>query len=435
MNIEALPLAVALSLAIQDPGSGGSPDAAPAPLMTQAELEALSLEVSGQVAALRGTPFKRPVKVELANKARIIEYMTMMTEELSSEEELRREGLRYQVLGLFDPEDDIVELSKSFYSSQVAGFYDPMAEAFFLVDTMPASMAGMIMAHELTHALDDQYFPLDVPMKAKHDQTDALLAFMSVAEGSGMQTMSAWMGEHLDMAAMGDMAGMMAEQTAALGAILLLMALAQFAVYTQGLAFLQAGGDGALEKAFANPPRSTEQVLHPEKYWDPAAADEPLSVTLNAADVRGWELLDEGTLGELMLALLTEPQEGGELTLADVMALQSGPFTNLSASGWGGDRFALLGKDDALVFVSVSAWDSPVEAAEFRGALSVLGDDMGRKARALAAARSSKDTAPGGFRLLETEAPDEVRFLIAVGASTSKAERALRKLDVARSAD
>ena len=113
------------------------------------------------------------------------------------------------------------------------------------------------------------------------------------------------------------------------------------------------GGFEAIDQAFKNPPSSTEQVLHPEKYL---AGDEPHSVELpDLASALGstWELQDEGVLGELLIRI----HLGTFLTAGQALA---------AARGWGGDGYSLLKDDQGRQLMAVGfSWDSTAEAEEF----------------------------------------------------------------------
>lgn len=137
--------------------------------------------------------------------------------------------------------------------------------------------------------------------------------------------------------------------------------------YGQGEAFVAAlrdeGGWDAVDAAYADPPVSTEQILHPEKYF--GARDDPTPVALPdpaAALGDGWTLVHENALGELQTAVLLANQEASGF----------GPLPEAAAAaaaGWDGDRYALWTDGQAEVLVWRSVWDGDAEAAEFVAAL------------------------------------------------------------------
>jgi len=135
--------------------------------------------------------------------------------------------------------------------------------------------------------------------------------------------------------------------------------------YTAGLSFVQAlmasGGYAAVNAAFANPPASTEQILHPEKY---AAHEAPVAVSipggLPALLGSGWSEAGRDTLGEENLRVWL-----GQL------GASSQAFA--AAAGWGGDRLVLYeGPNGATQLAVVTAWDTATDADEFATALGVM---------------------------------------------------------------
>jgi hypothetical protein len=118
------------------------------------------------------------------------------------------------------------------------------------------------------------------------------------------------------------------------------------------------GGFALLNQKLERPPRSMEQVLHPEKYLD--RVDEPVEVAL--PEVGQAKPSFEGTLGEFLIRVLLRAGPEGEAAAG-------------AAAGWGGDRYAILERESGpyrLVWRSV--WDSEADAREFRDVLKAYAD-------------------------------------------------------------
>lgn len=260
----------------------------------------------------------------------------------------------YKLLGLIEPDADLRELSGDLFGEGVAGYYDPRDGRLRVVDgsgTGTRVLEEMILAHELTHALEDQRFGLSTE-PATDDRT---LARSALYEGSATEVMYAYVGEHFS-----------AEET--LGALLssafedtgdlppFIQAQVLFA-YVGGEAFIRdllgRGGWGLVDTAFeVRPPSSTEQILHPDAYIE---ADEPKPVRIRAA-LPGWERSLAGTWGELQ----TRELLGG---------------SSRAAAGWGGDRYELWRRGDEAALVMRWRWDTPRDEAEFAARLrDVMGD-------------------------------------------------------------
>ena len=148
--------------------------------------------------------------------------------------------------------------------------------------------------------------------------------------------------------------------------------------YLKGQAFLAGHPDGmeipaAIRRAFEKPPRSSEQVLHPDKYWDDAQRDEPRHVRFERAALpAGWEVRGENGLGELGLGFVVEPlkSRGG---VANPFALMAPRLTWEASEGWGGDRWILLARgEEDRVLVLATVWDTPEDAREFSAAVEEL---------------------------------------------------------------
>lgn len=352
------------------------------PDFTQAELEELSERIGKQVEELRGDKFKRPVAVSVADKAGFIDYAKDRMDRTTTEDQLWADDKIAKLLGLFDPKKDLLETQMTFLESQVGGFYDPETESFALMKSFDGGLAKIILAHELTHALDDQLFDIDGKLDELAGNADAQLAFHAVVEGSGTATMNEWtiqnIGDEIsaeEMQASAELTGAGLDEAPAVIWRPTLM------VYMRGAAFLKRSElvmDGQLPtikvdkddlvQAFTNPPRSTEQVLHPDKYWDEEERDEPKPVAIDTSRLveDGWNLVTEETMGEAILALATaKEKERGGLDISNPMSIFAIRYTNRAAEGWGGDRYVLLTKDGQIYFRLSTVWDTEKDADQF----------------------------------------------------------------------
>ena len=111
----------------------------------------------------------------------------------------------------------------------------------------------------------------------------------------------------------------------------------------------EKGGFALLNKSLLQPPRSTEQVLHPNKYLT-SPTDEPILVELPRT--RGRDVDSEGRLGELLIRTLLAPVVGT-------------PMAIKAAAGWGGDAYAVIYGDAGYTLIWKSLWDTPEDMKEF----------------------------------------------------------------------
>ena len=280
-------------------------------------------------------------------------------------------------LGLLPAGASLRAITLAFQAGQVAGYYSPEDDELFVV-----SRSGRIggaekatYAHEFTHQLQDQRFDLGALGIDASDQSDQALARLALVEGDATAVQTEWMTSYLDARELGEVLAA-ALDPAALEALqnapAYLRDTATFP-YEDGFAFvsriLAGGGYGAVDAAYADPPDSTEQVLHPDLYLQrqapiPVAIPSGLAQDLGA----GWTVATQDTLGELIFRIWL--REGG-VSVANARA---------ASAGWGGDRLALLrGPDGAIAVALLTEWDTSADADEFAAAarLAVAGMPSG----------------------------------------------------------
>jgi hypothetical protein len=383
---------------------------------TQAELEQETAAILKDLEQMRGESFLRPVEVRVATKEDLLEYVKQRTKETYPPERMAADETIGKMLGVLDPDMDLWETTLALLESQVGGFYDPASDSFSLMGQFPKGIAPAILAHELDHALDDQLFDIDGKLEGIADVTDRAAAYWCVVEGSGQNVGSMWVMQNLDRVDLSSFASFQAETQAGLDAAPQWLWKPLIGAYFQGASFLvrkpgvMAGAATAaknedIRAAFEDPPRSTEQVIHPEKYWDPELVDEPREVAVESEQLPdGWEVVREDVLGELLLAIVaTTPASRASLDLSNPATLMAISFTNELASGWGGDRVVLVANEDARVMRLVTVWDTERDAAEFYGGMSQILPDIDDAVDAMNPSRKTKAGAT-----LEYGAADEV---------------------------
>jgi hypothetical protein len=351
------------------------PEQPPAPESTATEIAALPTldpvdaalmdTAEGQVAALRGLETLRPVERALMTREQLLAYVTGDFEEDFSPQEARDYALTLAAFDALDPDTDLYTLLLQLYAEQIAGFYDPETEQIYVIagaDTM-GQMERLIYAHEYTHALQDQHFDLEaLGLRDDADKVyddDHLAAIQALVEGDATLLTQQFLEAHYTpdemMELLEEMEGI---ETPVFDAAPEVLSDGLMFPYTHGLIFAQAlydeGGWAAVDRGYADPPRSTEHILHPERYL---AGDEPqvvsmppLTDTLGA----GWRQVEANVAGEYFLRYYLAQQ----LRSREAKA---------AAEGWGGDRYAVhyRASDGALVLALRVAWDTPADAEEF----------------------------------------------------------------------
>ena len=301
-------------------------------------------------------------------------------------------------LGLLPPGASLRAITLDFQAGQVAGYYSPEDDELFVVSRSggvgPAEEATY--AHEFTHQLQDQAFDLGALGFDAIDQSDQALARLALVEGDATSVQTTWMTQNLDARELGEVlaAALDPEALEALRrAPAYLRDTATFP-YQDGFAFvsrlLADGGYDAIDAAYANPPDTTEQVLHPDLYFERDPAVE-VAIPGGLAEQlgTGWTVGAQDTLGELILRIWL--REGG-VQVTDSLA---------ASAGWGGDRVALLrGPDGALSIALLTVWDTTTDADEFA-----------------ASARIAVGKLPSGGAVAHTE--DTSTVAIAIGGNAA----------------
>jgi hypothetical protein len=326
-------------------------------------------EVLEQVSALTKLSLRTPVKKSLRSREEIRAYvLKRMREDKSADERYAAERAAV-AFGLvpkdFQMEAFLVEL----LTEQIAGLYDPEGHEFYIADWIPLEDQRMVMAHELTHALEDQHFHLEKWLKAARPDDDAELAREAVLEGSATAAMIEYLlqgsGRSLKDLPDVDPELLLGElgDTPTLKKAPPFIKDALIFPYFSGLrfskAFLEKSGWSGLASLFEHPPISTQQILHPELYREgrrPVHGDLPVNPKL----LRGaWKKLVDNTLGEFGWKEVLQQGLGKERAVA-------------LSSAWSGDRYVLLEEKSTkkLLLVYRVFWSDEEHAARFFGQYS-----------------------------------------------------------------
>jgi hypothetical protein len=299
----------------------------------------------------------------------------MLNEPLDSEDREWIQELEWIYKSLFIiPESwnllDIYENGSS--GAGIAGFYDPEDEKMYIVGEIHSEeYVNYILAHEYTHALQDQNFDLEEYMDRESFDVD--FARLCSIEGDATLTMEKWSDENLDEL---DKRIIELEGTIQVLSSIdftgregysneVLSEMAYFP-YDGGLEFVKNvyddGGYEAVNQLFTTkPPLSSEQVLHYEKYLE---YEKPDNVSF-FGDVSGLTLEFSTTVGEKILSEMLIYNEGSS---EDWMS---------TARGWGGDRMLGYSSGDDFLTVLVTQWDSTDANGDFSTSYDRMIDSIG----------------------------------------------------------
>lgn len=362
-------LFLALSLFAASASLAQAP-AAPVPdTKSPADFAAQADAVLKELSEITGLDQRLPLKKSLRSRQEIRDYVIReMNEEKTAAE--RYAGKRSaEAFGLIPKGFDLDSFMVDLLTEQIAGVYDPKSHEFYVADWMADEDKSDVMAHELTHALEDQHFQIEAWEKAARPNDDAELARDAVLEGSATAAMMDFMlrgtGRSLQdlpeidpsllVGSLGD-SPMLQKAPPFIKDTLLFP-------YFSGLTFtasmLKVDGWKTLPGIFARPPLSTQQIMHPDLYRSykvPAAVGLPsLENTLGT----GWKKLEENTLGEfgwkeVLKQFLDEPRAAA--------------LTNF----WEGDRYGVYEESGSkkLLLITHLRLASEAQANRFFGQYS-----------------------------------------------------------------
>jgi hypothetical protein len=346
--------AILATLALTTVGCAGAPETGyEGPFKDQVDRVIPALEAS------TGLTFKTPPKLEMRTREQVGEFLEQQFNEQLSPLEIQGVEAAYKRFGLLPDTLDLRQFLLDLLTEQVAGYYDPKTDVLYIVEGATPDITSITISHELVHALQDQYFPLDSAQTLKGDN-DRQVALQSVVEGQAMYEQMAAMlgGSDFGLRLPGGwdrIRETIRDQQASMprfaNAPMLIQETLLFP-YISGAEFTrQFKRERPGQTIFSPLAASTEQILHPEKLLD-SVPDWPTRIELGAP--RAGSLIHEDNLGEFETRLFLYQH------LNEVGTAAAG------AKGWDGDRYQLVQVAGGSGIGWLSVWDSAIEAAEYR---------------------------------------------------------------------
>ncbi len=342
------------------------------------------------VPSIRKLPMKHPIQPRFMTRSQLKDYIVAELEKEVSDEEMKRMDRALKVFGFVPASMNVEELLINLYTEQIGGFYNARTKEMFLIledpvkrtiltrwfkgDEFNTAEQRTTLSHEMTHALADQHFDLSALDNATRHNEDMAMAVAALVEGEATLVMMSEMlkGEatsellvQIEPARMDATFQILNVTMSIFGGRTMRTAPSIFRrtlvfPYHKGIVFVlhltNRNGWDAINQAFRDPPLSTEQILHPEKYW--GERDVPTGIELpELAEQLGdaWTSLGSDTLGELQMSILFERHSTGDA----------------AAAGWDGDRYEVYERADGQLGLTwFTTWDSPQDAAEFADQVS-----------------------------------------------------------------
>ncbi len=346
-------------------------ETAPPPTSSQAEFVQAADEVLHDMSEITGLSLVYPLKKTLRSRDEIRAYVIRQMDEDKDAGQRYADAKSAEAFGLLPKNFDLDSFMVELLTEQIAGLYDPKAHEFYIANWIPLNDQRMVMAHELTHALQDQHFKIETWLKAARPNDDAELAREAFLEGSATAAMVDYllqgtgksvteMPEFDPSILTGDLGNTPSLQKAP-PFIKDTLVFPYFSGMTFTAAALKPSGWSSLGKVFSNPPASTQQIMHPNLY---KSGHVPQRVTLPSMEKqlgKDWKKLDDNLLGEfgwleVLKQFLDEPR--------------AKPL----AAAWEGDRYQLFENQSSkrLLLITRLHVASPEQTARFFSRYSEL---------------------------------------------------------------
>ena len=324
--------------------------------VTKVPTPAAIAEVENQVEAVRGLGYERPVNIEPITTGEMDRRLRDYFDAYYPKRFYARRSDAWATIGAIPRNVGILEALNAYQQGQVLGYYNSQNEE--LVYTGDANLDRIehfVLAHELTHAIDDQHFDLDRldDMVIRCDD-EVFQAALGVVEGSANHFATQVL-LRFPVSAPGSLSG-----GGSAGEVPPLITEIQAYPYTAGQRFVDAladqGGPAAVNRALRRFPTTTEQILHPSKF--PGDVAEPVDVP-DFAPTFGptWRDHDVMIVGEVWLKALLN------LRLEEDAAVSG-------AAGWDGGIYRAWSDGSEVAVIMSTVWDTPKDAKEFSDTMS-----------------------------------------------------------------
>ncbi len=377
-----------------------SSPSAPSTASNNPEFLATVDEVLKDMSEITGWQLKSPLKKSIRSREEIHAYVLEQMNDEKDAKERYASSRSAEAFGLIPKGFNLESFLVDLLTEQIAGLYDPKAHEFYIADWIAPDEQRMVMSHELTHALQDQYFHIEAWAHAARPNDDAEMARESVLEGSAMAGMLEYTlrDKGLKLRDLPDIdpsifIGDLTETPLLKKAPPFIKDSLMFP-YFSGLTFsmsvLRTGGWNGFSAVFANPPASTQQIMHPDLYRS-GKVPAPLKVDLpNRTPGGGWNKLEENCLGEF----------GWKEILKQFLADERAKKV---AAAWDGDDYATFEQKDTkrLMLFTRTRFNTEEMAANFFAAYS----------EALKKKYPERTHAASGEQNLAFDTPDSSVFL------------------------
>ncbi|MGZ4152114.1 MAG: hypothetical protein ACXVP3_06685 [Actinomycetota bacterium] len=331
-------------------GSGVTPEGPTPPAIATVEHE---------VETVRGLTYTSRVGVEPVTQAQIDRRLAKSFDKTNPVDADARRSQAWATIGVIPPGTSLHRALLAFTTGQVVGYYNSETKKLvYLGDTQLSLNERFILAHELTHAIDDQHFGLSrLDGIAAHCDDEAFMAALGAVEGSA-QFFATQVILRFPNTGTGGASG--STGGGSLAGVPPFLSNIELWPYTVGMAFIQRldaeGGSARVNQALRHFPVSTEQVIHPDRY--PGDVPQPVDVPDLAPKLGlGWKDLDVETIGEAWLQIMLDLRLDADTA-------------STAATGWDGGLYRAWSDGSRTAVVLRTVWDTPQDAVEFADAVT-----------------------------------------------------------------
>jgi hypothetical protein len=333
-------------------------------------------EIETGLEHFRGLDFITPVPLALKTRDQALEMMRTEMARDHTDEEMRIGSVTGTMTGIYPAGMDLKAEALKLLRSQVAGFYDPHGKQMVLVEGAVdigfwKSAAGfvsqrdlvgeMLLAHELTHALQDQHFHIERMIDKVKDNDDRELALKAVAEGDATIAGYGYVVGNLNEASLDAITDRMDRLPQAMAAqsgnVPLGISAPMIFQYADGVRFVaeayRRGGWAAVNAIYTEPPQATLEILHPDLYFDRRAQLVEINLTGYQGVLKGWVKVDDDTYGALLLKVIIQRNLG--MTASEIALVDQ----------WSGDRMIVLQYDRKLTVLWIVSFRDSETATRF----------------------------------------------------------------------
>jgi hypothetical protein len=348
--------------------------------------------IAHELTVISGMPLHHAVPCDFITKDKINEFLKKRVKDVAKPEEIRAEELTLKKFGLAPQDFDLAKNTVDLLTEQAAAFYDYDKKKLFITETTPSDNQEPVLAHELSHALADQSFNLSRFIRQGRKSDDGSTARLAVMEGQATWLMSEFMarqnGQSLKdspelVAMMSNVSENGGGQYPVYDNSPLYFRLTLVFPYTKGMLFqnavFQRDGKEGFAQVFRHPPVSTQQILHPEKYFESVKPTDP---TLPDPHLpHAYKGLVGGSLGELEHSIILEQYTSKE------RAAEIAPH-------WRGSNFELRENKQAkrVVLLYAVEWESEEWAQKY---LTAYRDVLSKKWKNLSITSEDADSVTG----------------------------------------